>query len=143
MTTTISSACLKCGIIKKSGKTSCCGRGGSWFRTCGGAGFAKHRRTWYEGIQTYKVRPQSKAVIEQYINATQENGIGSSSDGADMTNFKSVFTVTKSFTLTSSNKTIPHDPVHTSVSSPMITPGCGKLFNFALFYISVLLIIVT
>ena len=30
-TTIISSVCPKCGIIAKSGKISCCGRGGSWF----------------------------------------------------------------------------------------------------------------
>ena len=132
----VSPVCLKCGIIKKSGKTSCCGRGGSWFRNCGGAGVSKLRHTWYEGIQTCKARPQSKAIIEQYLNATQEEII-------DMINVKSVSTFTKSFTLTSSIKTTTHDPVHTSVSTPMITPGCERLFNFVIFYISILLVIVT
>ena len=143
-TATISPVCRKCGRIKKSGKSSCCGRGGSWFRKCGGAVNTKLHHTWYEGIQTCKTRSQSKSVIAQYLNATQGKGIvGSSSDGVDMRNFKSVFTVTKSFTFTSSDKTTSHDPAHTSVSIPMITPGCERLFNFTLFYISVLLIIVT
>ena len=128
----VSPVCLKCGIIKKSGKTSCCGRGGSWFRNCGGAGVSKLRHTWYEGIQTCKTRPQSKAVIEQYLNATQEKGI-------DMINFKSVSTATKSFTVTSASKTTEHDTAHTPVSAPMTAPGCEKLFNFALFYICIYL----
>ena len=141
----VSTVCLKCGIIKKSDKASCCGRGGSWFRNCGGAVNTKLHHTWYEGIQTCKTRSQSKTVIAQYLNATQENGIvGPSSDGDDMTNFKSFFTVTKSLTLTSSSKTTSHDPDHTSASTQMITQGAEKLFTtFALFYISVALIIVT
>merc|ERR1712187_830275 len=36
-TTTLSSVCLNCATIKKSGKVSCCARGGAWFGTCGGA----------------------------------------------------------------------------------------------------------
>ena len=127
---TVSPVCLKCGIIKKSGKTSCCGRGGSWFRNCGGAGVAKLRHTWYEGIQTCKARSQSKAIIEQYSNATQE-------EVTDMINFKSISTFTKSFTLTPAIKTTTHDSVHTSVSTPMITPGYSTLLFFtSVFYLS-------
>ena len=122
----VSPVCLKCGIIKKSGKTSCCGRGGSWFTNCGGAGVSKLRHTWYEGIQTCKARSQSKTIIVQYSNATHEGVI-------DTIDFKSVSTFTKSFKLTSYMKTTTHDPVHTSVSTPMITPGCEKLFNFIIF----------
>jgi hypothetical protein len=34
-TTTVRPVCRKCGTIAKSRKSSCCGRGGSWFRNCG------------------------------------------------------------------------------------------------------------
>ena len=134
--------CPKCGTIEKSGKMSCCGHGGSWFRNCGGAVSTKLHHTWYEGIQTCKARPQFNVVIKKYFNTTHEKDIGSSSDGAHMTNFKSVFTIAKSFTLTSFSRTVSNDPDHTSVNTPMITPGCKKLLNFDLFYIGVLLIIV-
>ena len=123
---TITSVCLKCGIIKKSDKTSCCGRGGSWFTNCGGAGVSKLRHTWYEGIQTCKARPQSKEIIEQYSNPTQEEVI-------DTIDFKSVSTFTKSFTSTSYMKITTHDPVHTSVSTPIVTRGCKQLFDLVIY----------
>ena len=43
--------CLKCGIIKKSGKRSCCARGGAWFKNCGDADDTKFDHTWAEGIE--------------------------------------------------------------------------------------------
>ena len=53
-TTTVSLArrCPKCGTIKKSGKRSCCARGGSWFKKCGDADDAEFDHTWTEGIGT-------------------------------------------------------------------------------------------
>merc|ERR1712113_1138023 len=62
-TTRISSACSKCGTIKKSGKTSCCGRGGSWFRNCGGGGNSNLDHTWFEGIRACKTRPSRRQVL--------------------------------------------------------------------------------
>ena len=50
----ISSGCLKCGIIKKSGKRSCCAPGGAWFKNCGDAGDTKFDHTWAEGVQACK-----------------------------------------------------------------------------------------
>ena len=44
-----SNVCPKCGVAKKSGKLSCCVRGGSWFKTCGDASTFDH--TWSEGMQ--------------------------------------------------------------------------------------------
>ena len=44
------SVCTKCGTTKKSGKRSCCARGGAWFKKCGYAGDAKLDHTWAEGI---------------------------------------------------------------------------------------------
>ena len=43
--------CPKCGTTKKSGKLSCCARGGAWFKNCGDAGDTKFDHTWAEGIQ--------------------------------------------------------------------------------------------
>merc|ERR1719305_1436371 len=54
-TTTITvPVCPRCGTIVKSDKISCCGRGGSWFKNCGGIGNIKLHHTWYEGIQACK-----------------------------------------------------------------------------------------
>ena len=46
-----SNGCVKCGMSKKSGKRSCCARGGAWFKNCGDAGDKKFDHTWVEGIQ--------------------------------------------------------------------------------------------
>ena len=72
-TTTIGPVCPKCGTIAKSGKTSCCGRGGSWFRNCGGAGNTKLKHTWYEGIHGCKSRGRSKTVMGHQLNVAQQN----------------------------------------------------------------------
>ena len=71
-TTTSVSVCPRCGTIKKSGKLSCCGRGGSWFKKCGGAGNAKLEHTWHEGIQACNARSQSKAVIAKEPNSAHQ-----------------------------------------------------------------------
>ena len=129
---TTSPVCLKCGSIGKSGKTSCCGRGGSWFENCGGAANVKLEHTWYEGIRVCKTRSQFNTVIAQHLNDTQEKDIDSSSNGDGIIHLKSIPTSTKEFTFTLASTTT-YDPVHTSPSTPMMTQGCGKLFNFALF----------
>ena len=46
----ISNGCVKCGVVKKSGKRSCCARGGAWFKNCGDAGDTKFDHTWTEGV---------------------------------------------------------------------------------------------
>ena len=43
--------CSKCGILKKSGKLSCCARGGDWFKNCGDISDSNFGHTWVEGIQ--------------------------------------------------------------------------------------------
>ena len=50
----IGSRCVECGTTKKSGKLSCCARGGSWFKNCGDGGDSKFDHTWAEGIQACK-----------------------------------------------------------------------------------------
>lgn len=37
-------------MIKKSGKRSCCVRGGAWFNKCGDAGDTQFDHTWTDGI---------------------------------------------------------------------------------------------
>ena len=54
ITKAISSVCSKCGIIKKTGISSCCARRGSWFQDCGDAGDENFGHTWLEGIQSCK-----------------------------------------------------------------------------------------
>merc|ERR1712032_1386329 len=69
------SVCLRCGTIAKSGKPSCCGRGGSWFKNCGGGGNTKLQHSWYEGMQACKRRPHSRTAAGQQENAAQQKGI--------------------------------------------------------------------
>ena len=51
----ISSGCPECGTIKKSGKRSCCARGGAWFKNCGDADDTKVDYTWAEGIRACNI----------------------------------------------------------------------------------------
>ena len=44
-------ACPECGVNKKSGKRSCCIRGGAWFNKCGDPGDKNFEHTWFEGIE--------------------------------------------------------------------------------------------
>merc|ERR1719331_2156355 len=77
-TTTISSVCPKCVTIAKSGKMSCCARGDSWFKNCGGDGHTRLQHTWYEGIKVCKAPTQSRTVIGQYQHGAQQKGVDSS-----------------------------------------------------------------
>merc|ERR1719182_1195250 len=49
-----SNGCPTCATLKKSGKSSCCGPGGAWFKNCGNAGDSKFAHTWNEGIEACK-----------------------------------------------------------------------------------------
>ena len=115
---TISSACPKCGLIKKSGKTSCCGRGGSWFKSCGSGGNAKLHHTWYEGIQVCKSRAQSRTVID---HAAQYKIIDSS-NRTDTTNSKVVITTAKTITFTPAEM----------ISSTLVTTTTTTLINMSI-----------
>merc|ERR1719174_2628569 len=116
-TTTISSVCPKCGIIAKSGKVSCCGHSGSWFRNCGSAGNAKLGHTWYEGIQACKTWSQFKAVIGRQSNAAQQLN---PSNGAGMANFTSVVIPTSTST-TSTNTIAPIATTATATTTAVST----------------------
>ena len=82
--TRTSPVCLKCGIVKKSGKLSCCGHGGSWFGNCGSDGNSKLGHTWHEGIRVCKDR-QFQAAMVQQLHSFQSN-TGPSSAASVMNN---------------------------------------------------------
>ena len=119
-TTSLSSLCSKCGTIEKSGKISCCGRGGSWFKNCGGTGKKKLHHRWYEGIQACKVRTQSKAVVGQKSNSVQQKHTDSS-QGTAMANYKEVIASTKMFAFTSVNASTSVSDT-TSIVTSIYTP---------------------
>ena len=107
MTTAITVfVCPRCGTIGKSGKMSCCGRGGSWFNNCGGAGNIKLHHMWSEGIQACTARTQSKTVIGQRLGVAQQRGIYPSK-GVGMTKYKAVIALTKTPTFTQGNTSTP------------------------------------
>ena len=145
-TTTIVSVCPKCGTIAKSDKLSCCGRGGSWFKNCGGIGNTKPHHSWYEGIQACKSRSQSKTVIGQQLNVAQQKDIDSS-QGADMANDESVIAANKTFAFTSVNTPTPMSdttpivtstymsdnvPITTTAALTLITNSSNTLMSFSI-----------
>ena len=60
--TIVSSICPKCGEMKKSGRGSCCARGGAWFKNCGDAGDTQFDHSWSEGIQACENFVSSTAI---------------------------------------------------------------------------------
>ena len=107
------STCVKCGITKKSGKMSCCGRGGSWFGNCGSAGGAKLEHTWSEGLQVCKERGQSAMVISEQLSGDKQQR-NDSSNGAGNPKFKAVMMADKLFAFRS---------VPMSDAPPIIAPA--------------------
>ena len=61
--TSSTSECPACAAIKKSGKLSCCARGGAWFKNCGDDAGTDLDHTWAEGIQACKGFADSVSVI--------------------------------------------------------------------------------
>ena len=114
MTTAASAICSKCGTIGKSGKMSCCGRGGSWFRNCGGTGSTKLRHTWYEGISACKPRAQLKKIRPRQQNRAQDLN---SSYVFGMGNSKAVITAAEAFTFTSAITPTTMPTVYASTST--------------------------
>ena len=140
MTTTPTiTVCPRCGTIAKSGKSSCCGRGGSWFKSCGGTGKANLHHTWYAGIQVCKSRLKSKTVVGQKLNVAQQKDIGSS-HGAAMTNDRSVIANTRTFVFMPVATSIPipdiapivtstYTPSNVSITTPALTLMANTLAN--------------
>ena len=106
-TMTTELVCTKCGTVKKSGKISCCGRGGSWFGNCGGrVGNADVHHTWYEGIKACKT--QSKRVrVRQSNSAHRKNSFNSVGTG----NSRAIMTTARAFAHMPINTPIRNTPI--------------------------------
>ena len=117
---TVSSVCSTCGTIEKSGKLSCCGGGGSWFKNCGSTGKTHLDHTWYEGIQACKAREQSKTAIGQQLNAVQQIGFDSS-DSAGKTKSNTV--------ITSTNMSTSLSVITSVVTSVLTSPNTSATYN--------------
>ena len=102
MTTVITAICTECGKIQKSGKLSCCSRGGSWFGHCGSIGNAHFSHAWYEGVRVCKAR-QFRTELEMQQHASQPKS-NSSSDGISVdTKSREVSSTAYAFVSTSTN----------------------------------------
>ena len=114
--TTRNLLCRTCGMTAKSGKLSCCARGGSWFGKCGATGNTKLPHTWHEGIQACEAREPKTVVMEQQRNAVYQKSNSSSSDDGNIINFKTSIKINQIFASTSTK--MPHAPfgVHNNAS---------------------------
>ena len=72
-----SKGCPKCGTIKKSGKLSCCARGGAWFKQCGDVGDSSFGHTWVEGMQACKSVKSPQAMLSREESTTHPLNISS------------------------------------------------------------------
>ena len=136
-TTTRTTACLTCGTIKKSGKLSCCARGGSWFGNCGATANTELQYAWHEGIEACKARQSNMVAIGQQRKAIQQNSSNSSSGDNNIVDFKTAIRVTHrlvspaetplSVTNAISDRTsVAHD-MGAMPSKVIITPTIGVL----------------
>ena len=120
----VSSVCLECGTMQKSGKISCCGRGGSWFGRCGSAENSNLAHTWYEGIRACKTR-QSQAVVVQQLGGSRPKSNISSHHASMSMNSKAVIVAALVFVLTPGSTSTPLPrvtPVTVSANEPISTP---------------------
>ena len=129
MTKTISFRCQKCGTILKSGKRSCCGRGGSWFRNCGSASDAKFLHTWYDGIQSCKKQAHFKTGSAQQSNTAQKLN---SRNGFGTANSKSVISDTQTLAFTSDNNSTPMSSTGPR-TDPVVVVGTILIYCVVLF----------
>ena len=102
--------CSKCGIIKRSGKSSCCSRGGSWFGKCGSAGDSNHEHTWSEGILACNGWAGSKAAFGRQSNADQNFDLP---DNVGLSNFNIDIAAAEALKFTSSKT-----PANTTANVP-------------------------
>ena len=74
-------ACPKCAAIKKSGKFSCCARGGAWFKNCGMFVTKNVDHTWVEGVQACRgfsgsssgAKLRSQVILHHEKTQSQQN----------------------------------------------------------------------
>ena len=92
--------CPKCGLILRSGKESCCARGGSWFGNCGADG----EHTWSQGFLACRAR--SRAVVDQQLRAAHQIRNGSSDDADTFINFGPPITAINAIVSTPANKPV-------------------------------------
>ena len=117
----IDTLCPKCGIIEKSGKISCCGRGGSWFSNCGSGGNSKLDHTWSEGIRVCKTRTQSKIGISQRLRAVQQLNVSSGTGATNLNVVGKIFIFSSTNTTSKpSITTMLMSLVQTSIDIPRI-----------------------
>ena len=81
-----SNGCLNCAIARKSGKRSCCARGGTWFKNCGDAGDPQFDHTWAEGIQTCKNVGSSASVESSRKVMHHDAGVDQSPNATHLRN---------------------------------------------------------
>ena len=105
-TTSISPVCPACGIIRKSGKLSCCAHGGSWFGNCGNAENANFAHTWYDGIASCKARQFQVAVGEQ-LHDFQLKSNASSGDTSVGMHPKAIVVTAQVYASASANTSTP------------------------------------
>ena len=126
------SVCSRCGTMGKSGQRSCCGRGGSWFKNCGGGGSINLQHTWYEGIQACKARSQFNNVIGHELRGAQQKGADSSHGPGDKTAIAATHTFTFTLSVNTSALMPNTTPIFTSTYTPdnvLITTSKIKLIN--------------
>ena len=71
--------CAKC-VVNKAGKSTCCARGGSWFKRCGKTDDSKFEHTWDEGIKACE-KPDSGVAQAQAMLSNQTNNIHQQQNG--------------------------------------------------------------
>ena len=109
-TVPISPVCSVCGILKKSGRASCCGRGGSWFGKCARAASSNLDYTWYEGIRVCNAHNQVAMGQQLHASIPKSTASDDASMGIDP---KAVIVAAHMFAST---------PVMTSRQMPVSTP---------------------
>ena len=115
-TRTVSLVCPKCGIIKKSGKKSCCGRDGSWFGKCGAAGKAKLPYKWSDGLLACEARSQFNKFIGEQVHGAQSQS-NHHSDDTGSAHSKAVIAAPNTFLLAPVKM-----PTPMLEKTPVITP---------------------
>ena len=124
------SVCSKCGNIGRSGKSSCCGRGGSWFGNCGSADNTKVEHRWYEGLEACKTRTQLKTVSGVESNAGEQRN---THNDVGIENSKAVIVAAKIFKLVSTNTSrlisVTNQPIGAPCSAVMPNKSSTKLYS--------------
>ena len=125
----ISSACPECGTVRKSGKASCCGRGGSWFRNCGSAGDANFGHTWQEGIWACKTRRSQAVTGRRRYHSQVKNNASSHIASVDI-HSKAIILVTHMSVSEPANTSTQMQgvtPIMVPAYTPSITPDSDSM----------------